>query len=200
MRLKSLRDLKNVYDSGECVCMASTAAVCVYVFAFPSPRLRWTLPLWDVFAQCRASQMNGLWLGEVSLVALEVTQIQWQPGLYRKNKNRDPQAHGPCHGRGLDMVGHFRKIKKKFKKKERSGFIRSDVLDLKHRAWISQVLPACFYLSCTLYLGGLFTAQWRKNKTSIKGLSINFTPNNIKKIWRVSRHDSAPALVPTHRP
>lgn len=60
--------------------------------------------------------MNGLWLGEVSLVDLEVTQIQWLPGLYRKNKNRDPQAHGPCHGRGLDMVRHFRK-----KKKERSG-------------------------------------------------------------------------------
>lgn len=28
-------------------------------------------------------------------------------GHNRKNKNRDPQAHDPCRGRGLDMVGHF---------------------------------------------------------------------------------------------
>lgn len=57
--------------------------------------------------------MNGLWSGEVSLVDLGVTWTQWRPGLYRENKNRDPQAHGPCRGRGLDVVGHFRKKKKR---------------------------------------------------------------------------------------
>lgn len=52
--------------------------------------------------------MNGPWSSEVSSVDPRVSQTQWWQSFYRKNKNTDPQAHGPCCGRGLDMVGHFK--------------------------------------------------------------------------------------------
>lgn len=64
------------------------------------------------FVHCGASQMNGPWSSEVSSVDPGVMQTQWWPSFYRKNKNRDPRAHGPCCGRGLDMVGHFKGRKK----------------------------------------------------------------------------------------
>lgn len=60
--------------------------------------------------------MNGPWSNEVSLVDPGVTQTQWWPSFYRKNKNRDPQAHGPRCGRGLDMA-----ILKKERKEELSS-------------------------------------------------------------------------------
>lgn len=78
------------------------------------------------FVQCGASQMNGPWSSEVSLVDPGVTQTQWWPSFYRKNKNRDPQAHGPRCGRGLDMA-----ILKKGRTKW--SYIWGDVLDLKCR-------------------------------------------------------------------
>lgn len=80
--------------------------MCVCVL--PPPCLKRSLLLWDVFVLCEASQLNGLWPGEVSSVDLGVTWRQWWPSFYRKNKNRDPQACGLCRGRGLNMVGHFR--------------------------------------------------------------------------------------------
>lgn len=52
--------------------------------------------------------MNGPWSSEVSSVDPRVSQTQWWQSFYRKNKNTDPQAHGPCCGRGLDMVCHFK--------------------------------------------------------------------------------------------
>lgn len=115
--------------------------------AYPPPRSKWSLLLWDGFVLCEASQLNRLWSGEVSSVDPWVTRRQWWPGFYRKNKNRDPRAHGPCCGRGLGMVGHFREKGKKWR------CIRGDVLDLKCRLGYHQVLP-----SCTLHLGRLFSA------------------------------------------
>lgn len=90
------------------------AAVCVHVPGFPPPLVRSEPCPFEMFSvQCRVSQMNGPWSGEVSSGDPRVTQTQWWPGFYRKNKNRDPQAHGPCCGRGLDMATHFNGKRKK---------------------------------------------------------------------------------------
>lgn len=82
--------------------------------------------------------MNGPWSSEVSSVDPGVSQTQWWQSFYRKNKNTDPQAHGPCCGRGLDMVGHF-KGKKERKNEEvlhLRGCFGSEV-----QASVSQVQP-----------------------------------------------------------
>lgn len=146
---------KLAYDAETLASVARCLSVCMCAPSHPLASSE-PCPLWDVFVQCEASQMNGLWSDEVSSVDLGVTWTQWRPGLYRENKNRDPQAHGPCRGRGLDMVSHFRKKKKK--KKERSGAASEGMF------WISStglnIISATsmlLFLSCPFYLGSLFT-------------------------------------------
>lgn len=122
--------------------------------------------------------MNGLWSGEVSSVDLGVTWTQWRPGLYRENKNRDPQAHGPCRGRGLDMVGHFRKEKKK--KGKKWCCIRGDVLDLKHRLEYHKCYQHVVVFKLPILPGeSFYCLVHKKTEMSINCFPINFTPNNI---------------------
>ena len=138
---------------------AVRVCVCVCVCASPPPRFKWSLLLWDGFVLCEASQLNRPWSGEVSSVDPWVTQRQWWPGFYRKNKNRDPRAHGPCCGRGLGMVGHFRE------KGEEGALHQRGCFGSQVQTWISQVLP-----SCSLHLGRGFSLQF--NRVFISTLNI----------------------------
>lgn len=75
--------------------LASVPDACEHVCAFSFPHSEWTLAWWDVFSQSQASQMNGLWPTEVSLVDLGVTPTQWWTELLEEEQKRRPPGSEP---------------------------------------------------------------------------------------------------------